>query len=114
MIAVFYEPVFYAPHKFQSRPDFGDRTYFHVDQAGRQPISRTTFSSRSVATPELFLGQLTHSIPAGASRLLMRSNSSRQVRCRFREQHREIERGLSVTHDFAFVQFGAQFGAHIR
>ena len=32
------------------------------------PISRTTFSVTSVFTPELFFGQLTHSIPAGARR----------------------------------------------
>jgi len=36
---------------------------------------RTMFSSRSVATPELFLGQPTQSIPAGTSSLLMRLNS---------------------------------------
>src|SRR5215467_953351 len=40
-----------------------------------KPISRTIFSSRSVTTPELFLGQLTHSIPAGPSCLLRRLNS---------------------------------------
>jgi len=31
------------------------------------PIFRTSFSLRSVATPEAFFGQLTHNIPAGAS-----------------------------------------------
>jgi hypothetical protein len=33
------------------------------------------FSLRSVVTPELFLGQLTHNIPAGASSLLIRLHS---------------------------------------
>jgi hypothetical protein len=32
-----------------------------------RPIARTSFSVRSVATPELFFGQHAHSIPAGAS-----------------------------------------------
>src|SRR5437588_11199394 len=40
-----------------------------------RPSSRTTFSSTSVATPELFLGQLTHSIPAVASPFARRENS---------------------------------------
>jgi hypothetical protein len=39
------------------------------------PISRTAFSSRSVVTPELFFGQLTHNIPAGASTFASRENS---------------------------------------
>jgi hypothetical protein len=34
------------------------------------------FSSRSLATPELFLGQLTHIIPAGASPFAIRGNCS--------------------------------------
>jgi hypothetical protein len=40
-----------------------------------KPISRTTLSSRSLFTSEDFLGQLTQSIPAGASNLLIRANS---------------------------------------
>ncbi|MGC1373840.1 MAG: hypothetical protein WA824_17030 [Candidatus Sulfotelmatobacter sp.] len=32
-------------------------------------MARTSFSVKSVATPELFFGQLTHNIPAGASSL---------------------------------------------
>jgi hypothetical protein len=39
------------------------------------PTPRTTFSSTSVATPELFFGQLTHNIPAGASLFAIRENS---------------------------------------
>src|SRR5690349_4585390 len=40
---------------------------FTSTRPAASPISRTLFSSRSVASPELFLGQETHSIPAGAS-----------------------------------------------
>ena len=38
-------------------------------------MSRTTFSSRSEATPELFFGQLTHRIPAGAKSFAIGENS---------------------------------------
>src|SRR5208282_4011379 len=40
------------------------------------PASRITFSVRSVETPELFLGQEIHSIPAGASAFAAAGNSS--------------------------------------
>src|SRR6202167_2633302 len=39
------------------------------------PVSRTVFSSTSEARPELFFGQLTHNIPAGASSFASRENS---------------------------------------
>jgi hypothetical protein len=41
-----------------------------------RPIPRTRFSSRSEATPELFFGQLTQNMPAGASSFVNRENSS--------------------------------------
>jgi hypothetical protein len=66
---------------------FTRRTNFNPDQISvtahtftstspaSSPTPRTTSSVRSVATPELFLGQLTHSIPAGASSFAMQANS---------------------------------------
>jgi hypothetical protein len=39
------------------------------------PISRTIFPSKSVAIPELFFGQLTHNMPAGARSLDILENS---------------------------------------
>src|ERR1700722_11882883 len=48
---------------------------FTSTRPAANPISRTACSSTSVGTPELFLGQLTQSIPAGASCLLNRLNS---------------------------------------
>src|ERR1035438_6583987 len=72
---------------------FTRRTNFNPDQTtvtahtftstkpASSPISRTLFSSTSVATPELLLGQLTHSIPGGASNLQIRLKSF--VSCTF-------------------------------
>src|ERR1700729_1401583 len=54
---------------------------FTSTKPGRNPISRTAFSSRSVVTPELFFGQLTHNIPAGASAFASRENSFVNSRC---------------------------------
>jgi hypothetical protein len=39
-----------------------------------RPIARITFSSRSLATPELFFGQLIHNMPAGANRFFKCAN----------------------------------------
>ena len=66
---------------------FTRRTNFSPDQTSvsaqtftstspaSSPISRTKFPSKSVATPELFLGQPTHNIPAGANAFAIRENS---------------------------------------
>ncbi len=48
---------------------------FTSTKPAASPMARTTFSSTSVATPEVFLGQLTHSIPAEASCSATRANS---------------------------------------
>ena len=40
---------------------------FTSTKPAASPIARIMFSSRSVVTAEVFLGQLTHNIPAGAS-----------------------------------------------
>src|SRR5215813_3379403 len=50
------------------------QTFTSTSPAAR-PVSRTMFSVRSVGTPELFLGQLIQSMPAGASCLLTRLKS---------------------------------------
>src|SRR5450631_1169729 len=52
------------------RPDHTSLTAhtFTSTRAAAKPILLTSFSFRSVTTPEVFLGQLTHSIPAGAKR----------------------------------------------
>src|ERR1700736_1230525 len=49
---------------------------FTSTRPASSPILRTSFSFRSVAMPDVFLGQLTHSIPAGASRRAYRGNCS--------------------------------------
>lgn len=66
---------------------FSRRTNFNPDQMSvtaqtftstnpaRRPTSRIASSLRSVTTPELFFGQLTHNIPAGASAFEIRRNS---------------------------------------
>src|ERR1700741_959064 len=50
------------------------QTFTSTSPAAR-PISRTMFSFRSVETPEVFLGQLIQSTPAGARFLPIRENS---------------------------------------
>jgi len=54
---------------------------FTSTKPAASPISRTRFSSRSDATPELFFGQLTHSIPAGCSNFAKRRNSCFSSAC---------------------------------
>ena len=52
------------------------QTFTSTNPAAR-PMSRTMCSVRSVGTPELFLGQLTQSMPAGVKCFEMKSKSSR-------------------------------------
>src|ERR1700758_1534646 len=84
---------FFLRHYVRPRPhyslprSFKRRTNFNPDQTSvtaqtltstnpdASPISRTTFSLKSVATPELFFGQLAHIMPAGASSRLSGLNS---------------------------------------
>src|SRR5580700_9385119 len=82
--AVLFEGLFsevFAHRSFTRRTNFNpDQTSvtahtFTSTSPAASPTSRTVFSSTSVATPELFLGQLTHSMPAGASSSLLRLNS---------------------------------------
>src|SRR5208283_1388609 len=66
-------------HRLAALRSFSRRTNFRPDHTSvtaqtftstspaDNPIPRILFSSKSVATPELFFGQLAHSIPAGAS-----------------------------------------------
>src|SRR5450631_4793819 len=80
-----YSHHMFSPNIFQR--SLRRRTNFNPDQTSvtaqtftstrpaAKPISRTIFSFRSVATPELFLGQLTQKIPAGASSFEIRLNS---------------------------------------
>src|SRR6266853_2796158 len=60
------------------KPDhtsFTAHTFTSTSPANK-PILRTSFSFRSVGTPEVFLGQLTQSIPAGANRRAKLGNRS--------------------------------------
>src|ERR1700722_15315547 len=80
-------PCFLFPRAPPAHRSLTRRTNFNPDQTSvtahtftstnpaSSPTSRTMFSFRSVTTPELFLGQLTHNIPAGASSLLIRLKS---------------------------------------
>ena len=69
---------------------FTAQTFTSTSPAGR-PILITSFSPKSVTMPEAFLGQLTHSIPAGASRRANFGNCCLHLRLALDEDHGEVE-----------------------
>jgi len=109
-----FSTVLYAPHKFQSRPYFSHRAYLYVYESGGQTNLADYVLIEIGGHAGTFLGQLTHSIPAGASSLLMRWNFLVSAVFDFEKTIAKSSGGFPSRVISHAASFGTQFPKHFR